>query len=240
MEKLMGNAVVKGVEDLIAGYEKGEKWDTVQSAAITDATLQYPQLENAMMVTSRRMWNIIIQGVGYEWGRVTVLNEKEHADLLCSKAWDPLIETRVAIFNLWNATSVLLDGLQYIMPLSAEGKEDDSWNQLTAEEQHRLMEVGSSSRMDPDVPLGARIQAILSFMETLSGYLEVGQMSAAVRIELCLRPPTDFDPPGAYEMEDKCTDEVLELMWGKSGASSIRASLGLAIGAAFLMLAAWF
>eukprot|EP00747_Dinoflagellata_sp_TGD_P119475 gnl/TRDRNA2_/TRDRNA2_173017_c0_seq1.p1 gnl/TRDRNA2_/TRDRNA2_173017_c0~~gnl/TRDRNA2_/TRDRNA2_173017_c0_seq1.p1 ORF type:complete len:406 (-),score=78.75 gnl/TRDRNA2_/TRDRNA2_173017_c0_seq1:30-1247(-) len=240
LEKLMGNAIMKGVDDILAAYERGEKWDKVQSAAITDATLQYPQLESNLMIESRRLWNVIIQGVGYEWGRVSVLNEKEHPDLLCSKVWDPLIETRVATFNLWNTTSVLLSALQHVMPLSAEGKEDNSWETLSPREQHRLMEIASSQRMDPDLPLAARIQAIAGMMETLSGYLEVGQMSAAVKVEICVRPPTDFDPAGAYEMEDVCTDEVVEMQWGKqSGASSLRFGLGLVM-AAMAMLASWF
>lgn len=240
MEKLMGNSIRQGIEDLVAGYEAGEKWDTVQSKAVTDATLQYPMLESEMLITTRRLWNILVQGVGYEWGRITVLNEKEHPDLLCSKAWDPLIETRVASFNLWNTTSVLLDAIQLIMPLSEEGEEDNTWYTLDAKEQHRLMEIGSSQRMDPSLPLGPRIQAMASMMETLSGYLEVGQMAATVRVEVCVRPPTDFDPPGAYDMEDACTDEVMALQWGKSGASSRQFGLGLAIAAAFFAFAALF
>lgn len=238
MQLLMGNAIMKGIDDLLAGYEKGEKWDTVQSAAVNDATLQYPALEGNLLITARRLWSIVIQGVGYEWGRVAVLNQKEHADLTCAKAWDPLIETRVASFNLWNTTSVLMDALSYIMPLSPNGTEDNSWYTLSPQEQHRMLEVGSSTRMDPDLPLAARIQAIASLLETLSGYVEVGQMAAATKVEICIRPPTDFDPPGAYEMEDKCTDEVLALQWGNSGASSLRFGLGLAMGA-IAAFAAW-
>merc|ERR1719502_788324 len=101
------------------------------------------------------------------------------------------------------------------------------------------MEVASSQRMNPENPLGARMQALASMMETLSGYLEVGQMAAAVTVEVCIRPPTDFDPPGAYEMDDSCSKEVVELQWGKSGASSLRFGLGLAMSA-IAVLAAWF